>query len=149
MSQPPIPPTDQQAMIAASNNIMDIMKAQKEMDKVQALLKLLEIYEIDINIGGRQQKVLNLELITDYPSAKYVKSLVKNETWRESCRVVFHMPNDMHERLIGTMDTQFILKMNAFKRKREQAIVNGLKNEIAGTEQQVAPSRKKRFFGMI
>ena len=147
MSQPT--PNDQQAMINASNSILDVMKAQKEMDKVQALLRLLEIYDIDVTIGGRQQKVLNLELITEYPNAKYVKSLVKNESWRESVRTVFHLPEDMHERLIGTMDTQFILKMNAHKRKREQAIVNGLKNEVAGTEVNAQPSRKKRFFGMI
>lgn len=144
-----IPIDNQQAQLNASQSILDLMKAQKEMDKVQALLRLLEIYDIPITIGGRKQDVLNLELITEYPNAKYVKSLVKNETWRESARNVFHIPEDMQERLIGTMDTQFILKMNAHKRKREQAIVNGLKNEIAGTEVTPQPSRKKRFFGMI
>lgn len=143
------PIDNQQAQLNASQSILDLMKAQKEMDKVQALLKLLEIYDIDVTIGGRKQKVLNLELITEYPSDKYIKSLVKNETWREAVRTVFHLPPDMEERLIGTMDNQFILKMNARKRKREQAIVNGLKNDVAGTEISPQPSRKKRFFGMI
>lgn len=143
------PIDNQQAQLNASQSILDLMKAQKEMDKVQALLKLLEIYDIDVTIGGRKQKVLNLELITEYPSDKYIKSLVKNETWREAVRMVFHLPEDIEERLIGTMDSQFILKMNARKRKREQAIVNGLKNDIAGTEVTPQPSRKKRFFGMI
>jgi len=137
------------SLAVASQNIMDIIKNQQQMDKVQALLKLLAIEDLDITIAGEKQKVLNLELITEYPSAKYVKSMVKNETWRASCRTVFHLPHDMHEKLIGTMDTHFILKMNAHKRKRAQEIVNALKNDVAGTEVIPSNTRKKRFFGMI
>ena len=148
MSQP-IDQNTANTLAAASQNVMDIVSKQQQMDKVQALLKLLAIEDLDITIAGQKQKVLNLELITEYPNAKYVKSLIKNETWRQACRTVFHLPPYMEERLIGTMDTQFILKMNAHKRKRAQEIVNGLKNEVAGAEVIPNNTRKKRFFGMV
>lgn len=148
MSQP-VDQNTANSLAIASQNVMDLIKNQQQMDKVQALLKLLAIEDLKITIAGEEQTVLNLELITEYPSAKYVKSMVKNETWRSACRVVFHLPPTMQEKLIGTMDTQFILKMNAHKRKRAQEIVNGLKNDVAGTEVIPSNTRKKRFFGMI
>lgn len=139
-------PTEQ---AIASANIMDILSKQQQMDKVQALLKLLEIYDIPITIAGDKQTVLNLELITEYPNAKYVKEMVKNETWRESVKEVFHLPTLNHEKLVGTMDTHIILKMNAHRRKREQGIINALRNEVAGTEIIPSKTRTKRFFGMV
>lgn len=139
-------PTEQ---ALASANILDIISKQQNMDKVQALLKLLEIEDKPITIAGEKQTVLNLELITEYPNANYVKAMVKNETWRESARQVFHLPTLNNEKLVGTMDTHVILKMNAHRRKREQGIINALRNEVAGTEVIPNKTRTKRFFGMV
>lgn len=142
-------PTNQTEQSIASMNIMDILAKQQQMDKVQALLKLLDIEDKPITIAGEKQTVLNLELITEYPNANYVKAMVKNETWRESVRQVFHLPTLNHEKLVGTMDTHIILKMNAHRRKREQGIINALRNEVAGTEVIPNKTRTKRFFGMV
>lgn len=139
-------PTEQ---ALASANILDIISKQQQMDKVQALLKLLEIEDKPITIAGEKQTVLNLELITEYPNANYVKQMVKNETWRESVRQTFHLPTLNNEKLVGTMDTHVILKMNAHRRKREQGIINALRNEVAGTEVTPNKTRTKRFFGMV
>ena len=40
------------ATLQASQNVMDIINKAQQMDKVQALLKLLEIYDIDITMAG-------------------------------------------------------------------------------------------------
>jgi hypothetical protein len=143
------PQLDPANLALASNTIMDIIAKQQQMDKVQALLKLLEIYDIPITIAGDKHNVLNLELITEYPNANYVKTLVKNETWRASVKEVFHLPKIEDEKVIAHMDTQFILKMNAHRRKREQGIINALRNEVAGTEVVPSKQKTKRFFGMI
>lgn len=130
--------------------IMDfIAKQVTQMDKVQALLKLLEIVELEINIAGDKQKVLNLELITEYPSVNYTKIMTKNETWRKSVVEVLHLKDINEEKIVGTMDTQFMLKMISHRRKRAQEIVNALKNEVAGTEVTPQNTRKKKFFGMM
>lgn len=138
-----------QNLAVASQSIMDIINKQQSMDKVQALLKLLDIYDLDITIAGEKQKVLNLELITEYPNVNYTKTMTKNETWRRSVQQVFHLPDINDEKIVGTMDSQFILKMNSHRRKRAQEIVNALKNEVAGTEVIPTNQKRKKFFGMI
>lgn len=130
-------------------SILDtILKQQQNADKIQALLKLLEIYDIDITIAGDKSKVLNLELITEYTSPKIVSALVKNETWRRANQEVLHMKDINQEKIVGTMDTQYILKMNSNKRKREQSFVNALRNDKADAEVIPTNTRRRRFFGL-
>lgn len=144
-----INPTDPtQNLAVASQNIMDIINKQQQMDKVQALLKLLEIEQKDIDIVGKKEKILNLELITEYTGQNMTKFLVKNETWRKSAQKILHFKDINDEQLIGYMDTQIILKMISHKRKRAQEIINGLKNEVSGTEVIPEKTRRKSFFGM-
>lgn len=133
----------------ANDAIMNIIKNQQQLDRYLILKELLKIEDLDITIAGEKQKVLNLELITEYPNANYVKTLTKNETWRESCRQNFHLRTLNDEKIIGTMDTQFMLKMVSHRRKRSQEVVNALKNEVAGTEVIPSKTRTKRFFGMV
>lgn len=136
--------------LARSNeSILDVVSKITSMDKVQALLKLLELKQIDIEIVGEIYKVLNQELTTDYVSPAYVKFMVKNETWRKSVQEVLHLKNIDNEKLVGFMDTQVILKMVSYKRKRSQEIVNGLRNELSGTEVIPTNTRRKKFLGMI
>jgi hypothetical protein len=147
--QPPIDQNTVNTLAAASQNVMDIISKQQQMDKVQALLKLLNIEDLPITVVGEKQSVLSLELMTEYPNANYVKMMVKNETWRASCREVFHLPSIDKERIVGIQDIQIMLKMVSFKRKRPTEVINGLRNEVSGTEVIPSNTRKKRFFGMI
>jgi len=139
---------DSQNLAIASQSIMDIISKQQQMDKVQALLKLLEIAELDISITGDKYKVLNLELITEYTGKDTTKFMVKNETYRRTIQKVYHYKNLDDEKLIGFMDVQVMLKMISHRRKRAQEIINGLKNDIANTEVIPQNVKKKRFFGL-
>jgi len=139
----------QQNAELSTKNILDIMSQVQQMDKVQALLKLLEISEKEINMVGETYKILNLELITEYTGAKTTKFMVKNETWRKSVQEVFHRKDINDEKLVGFMDTQIILKMISHRRKRAHEIVNALKNEVAGTEVIPQNTKKKKFFGVL
>ena len=141
--------TDADKLNQASANIMDIISKQQQMDKVQALMELLKIYDIDITIAGDKQKVLNVELTTEHPNIKFVKELIKNETWRKSVQQVFMLPDLNIEKIVGTMDTQSQLKMVALKRKGAQLFVNGLRNDVAGAEVIPNNTKRKRFFGMM
>lgn len=136
-------------LAVASQNIMDIISKQQQIDKVQALLKLLEIYEIEINAVGEKHKVLNLELITEYTGKDITKYMVKNETTRKALQEVYHFNSIDDEKIIGFMDMEIMLKMTSHRRKRAQEIVNALKNEVAGTEVIPSKTRTKKFFGMI
>ena len=147
MAMPINPPVDNN-LIANSQSIMDIINKAQQMDKVQALLKLLEISDLDINIAGDPYKVLNLELITEYTGKDTTKFMVKNETYRKTIQKVYHYRNINDEKLIGFMDAQIQLKMTSHRRKRSQEIINGLKNDVANTEVIPQNVRKKRFFGL-
>lgn len=138
-----------QEITQRSIDIMDIIKQQQQMDKVQALLKLLEIIEKDINIAGDIQKVLNIELITEYPNANFTKTMIKNETWRNSVKQVLHLADVNEEKIVGAMDVQTMLKMISHKRKRAHEIINGLKNDTATTEIIPQNQKKKKFLGLI
>src|SRR5690242_3498397 len=92
-----------------SMDIMDIIKQQQQMDKVQALLKLMEISDIKINIVGREQKVLNLELITEYPNTNWTKMMMKHETWRHNLAEVMHYSDINEEKIVGAMNVQVML----------------------------------------
>ena len=119
------------------------------MDKVQALLKLLEISEKDINVAGDIQKILNIELITEYPNANFTKTMIKNETWRNSVKQVLHLADVNEEKIVGAMDVHTMLKMISHKRKRAHEIINGLKNDTATTEIIPQNQKKKRFLGLV
>lgn len=149
MDMPITNPTDSANLAIASQSIMDIISKQQQMDKVQALLKLLEINQLDITIAGEIYKVLNLELITEYTGKDTTKFMVKNETYRKTIQKVYHMNSIDAEKLIGFMDAQVMLKMTSHRRKRAQEIINGLKNDVAGAEVIPQNTKKKRFFGMV
>ena len=137
-----------QDLTTASQSIMDIISKAQQMDKVQALLKLLEIEEKSIVITGEPHKVLNLELITEYTGKDTTRFMVKNETYRRTIQKVYHYKDINDEKLIGFMDAQIMLKMTSHRRKRAQEIINGLKNDVAGAEVIPQNTRKKRFFGL-
>ena len=141
-------PNDQN-ITQRSVDIMDIIKQQQQMDKVQALLKLLEIKEADINVAGDLQKVLNIELITEYPNATFTKTMIKNETWRNSVKQVLHLEDVNEEKIVGAMDVYTMLKMTSHKRKRVHEIINGLKNDTATTEIIPQNTKKKKFLGLV
>lgn len=141
-------PNDQN-ITQRSVDIMDIIKQQQQMDKVQALLKLLEIKETDINVAGDLQKVLNIELITEYPNATFTKTMIKNETWRNSIKQVLHLDDVNEEKVVGAMDVYTMLKMTSHKRKRVHEIINGLKNDTATTEIIPQNTKKKKFLGLV
>ena len=141
------PPTDITALASNSQSIMDIINKAQQMDKVQALLKLLEITDLDINIAGDPYKVLNLELITEYTGKDTTKFMVKNETYRKTIQKAYHYRNINDEKLIGFMDAQVQLKMTSHRRKRSQEIINGLKNDVAGAEVIPQNVKRKRFLG--
>ena len=138
-----------QEITQRSIDIMDIIKQQQQMDKVQALLKLLEISEKDINVAGDIQKILNIELITEYPNANFTKTMIKNETWRNSVKQVLHLADVNEEKIVGAMDVHTMLKMISHKRKRAHEIINGLKNDTATTEIIPQNTKKKKFLGLV
>lgn len=135
-------------LATASQSILDVISKAQQMDKVQALLKLLEIEDKLITICGEPHKVLNLELITEYTGKDMTKFMVKNETYRRTLQKVYHYKSLDEEKLIGFMDTQVILKMISHRRKRAQEIINGLKNDVAGAEVIPQNQKRKRFFGL-
>lgn len=139
----------EQSIPIPKQSILDALQSDKQIDKVQALIKLLEIYELDITIAGDKHKVLNLELITEYPNVNYSKTMVKNETWRKSVMQVMMLDDINDEKVVGTMDTQFQLKMISHRRKRAHEIINGLRNEIAGTQVTIDNTRRRKFLGLI
>ena len=141
--------SNDQNITQRSVDIMDIIKQQQQMDKVQALLKLLEIKETDINVAGDLQKVLNIELITEYPNATFTKTMIKNETWRNSVKQVIHLEDVNEEKIVGAMDVYTMLKMVSHKRKRVHEIINGLKNDTATTEIIPQNTKKKKFLGLV
>ena len=141
--------SNDQNITQRSVDIMDIIKQQQQMDKVQALLKLLEIKETDINVAGDLQKVLNIELITEYPNATFTKTMIKNETWRNSVKQVLHLGDVNEEKIVGAMDVYTMLKMTSHKRKRVHEIINGLKNDTATTEIIPQNTKKKKFLGLV
>lgn len=132
----------------ASQNIMDIITKQEDKTWILVLLELLKLYDIKVNIAGMERIVSNLELITEYPNVQYTKILTKNETWRESVNQVFHLQQGEQEKIVGTMDYQFMLKMTSHRRKRAQEIVNALKHTDSSAEVIPDRTRTKRFFGM-
>ena len=140
--------TNTNDLATASQSILDVISKAQQMDKVQALLKLLEIEDKLITICGEPHKVLNLELITEYTGKDMTKFMVKNETYRRTLQKVYHYNSLDEEKLIGFMDTQVMLKMISHRRKRAQEIINGLKNDVAGAEVIPQNQKRKRFFGL-
>lgn len=149
MSLPNTVIPNQDNTIQNTQTILDLIAKQQQMDKVQALLKLLAIEQLDIEIAGEPYKVLNLELITEYTGKDTTKFMVKNETWRKTAQEVLHYKDINDEKLVGFMNSQIQLKMISHRRKRTTEIINGLKNEIATSEVIPNKTRTKRFFGMI
>lgn len=139
--------TDANTLAMASQQVMDIIRQNQQLDKMMVLNKLLEIIEIDINIVGEKYKILNQEILTEYTGNNMTKWMVKNETWRKSVQEVLHMKDINEEKLVGFMDAQVILKMKSNKRKGSQEIINALRNEVSGTEVIPSKTRTKRFFG--
>lgn len=148
--QLPIPITTQiNTLDQSSMDIMSIINAQKQLDKMMVLNELMKIYEVSVNIAGQETKILNQELLTEYTSAKITKFMVRNETWRRCVQEVFHMRDIDEEHLVGAMDTQIILKMKSHRRKGSQEIVNALRNEVSGTEVIPSKTRTKKFLGIV
>lgn len=139
--------TDANTLAMASQQVMDIIRQNQQLDKMMVLSKLMEIIEIDINIVGEKYKILNQEILTEYTGNNMTKWMVKNETWRKSVQEVLHMKDINEEKLVGFMDAQVILKMKSNKRKGSQEIINALRNEVSGTEVIPSKTRTKRFFG--
>ena len=110
----------------SSQSILDIISKAQQMDKVQALLKLIEIEDKKITICGEEHSVLNLELITEYIGKPMTQFMVKNETYRRTLQKVYHYNNINDEKLIGYMDAQIMLKMTSHKRQRAKEVINGL-----------------------
>lgn len=144
--QPKQESVDQLAL--ANQTIIDMISKQANLDKMMVLMELLKIYDIDMNIAGNIKHVNVQELLTELPNTKYTKEVTKNETWRRTVKEHFKLLSIDHEHIVGTMDKEFMLRMIAHKRQREKAVINGLKNELIGENQQ-QPTRKKRFFGMV
>ena len=132
---------------ASTQTILDLINKNQQIDKVKALLELLTIKDLEIMIAEEKFKVLNLELITEYTGKDMTKFMVKNETWRRSFAMVYHC-NINDEKLVAYMNAQVMLKMTSHKRKRVQEIINGMKNEVSGSEVIPSQTRTKRFFGM-
>lgn len=127
-----------------------LLKQQNQIEKIQAIVDgLLSIKELDITQAGDKTKVLNLELVTEYPNSRTVSAMVKNETWRRACQQLYGYPDINEEKIVGTMDTQYILKMNSNKRKRAQEFVNAIRNEQSGTEVIQQRTRQRRFLGLM
>ena len=144
-NQLPIPATQIQ-----EPSFMDIINSQSSIDRVKALVKLLELNQIDLDIVGEKHHIINQELLTEYSNPKTVQWMVKNETWRKSVQEVTHAKSiDDADRLVGFMDAQVILKMISFKRKREVGYINGLKGNDANQELVPQNTKRKRFFGMM
>lgn len=133
----------------ANAAILDMISKQSNLDKMMVLMEFLKSYDIDVDIAGEKKKVNSQEFLTELPNVNYTKTLTKNETWRRTVKEHFHLPHIDDEKIVGAMDKEFLFKMIAHKRKREQAIINGLKNDIAGTEVIPQNTKRKRFFGMI
>lgn len=140
----------QKAQLANANAaIIEMISKQSNLDKMMVLMEFLKSYDIEVNVAGELKKVNSQEFLTELPNVNYTKLLTKNETWRRTVKEHFHLTHIDEEKIVGAMDKEFMFKMIPHKRKREQAIINGLKNDIAGTEIIPQNTRKKRFFGMI
>lgn len=142
----PVPPSAGQE---ASVSILDMISKQTNLDKMMVLMEFLKAYDLEINIAGEKKNVNTQELLTELPNVKYTKEVTKNETWRWCVKQVYHYESIDTEKIVGAMDKEFMLKMIPHKRKREQSIINGLKNDLAGTEVLPEKNRRKRFFGMV
>lgn len=150
MSEQPQDTNPQLTALANSNaTILDMISKQANLDKMMVLMEFLKLYDIDVNVIGQIKKINVQELLTELPNVKYTKEVTKNETWRRTVQEHFHLPTLDHEYLVGTMDKEFMLKMIPHKRTREKSMINGLKNDIAGTEVVPQNTKRKRFFGMI
>lgn len=143
------PQIDTNALAQNSQKILDAIMQQTQLDRFLILNKLLEIVELDITIAGDTQKIHNLELITEYPNVQYTKTMVKNETWRKTVAEVLHIKdiNDA-DKIVGYMDTQFIIKMISHRRKRAHEVINALRNIDATAEVIPQNTRKKKFLGL-
>jgi hypothetical protein len=148
MSNPPEMNSSLVKMNENVNSIAEAIKMQSDPTLVMALLELLKIEDRKITIVGEPHTVSNLELITEYPNANYTRFMVKNETWRQSCKEVFHLKSVDEEKIVGFQDMQIMLKMISHKRKRAQEYVNGMKRESANMEIIPQNTKAKRWFGM-
>lgn len=141
------PPSNELAL--SQQAVLDIIQKQQQIDKVQALAKILEITQQKIKIVGEEFDILNLELLTEYSNAKTTQYMVKHETWRKSVQEVYHMKDINEEKQVGYMLEQVKLKMTSHRRKRVTEYINGLKNDIATAEVIPQNTKKKKFFGMM
>lgn len=142
--------TNQQADLQnTAQSIMDIIKNQQTLDKVLAMQKILDIYDVSITIAGEKQTINNQLILSELPNVSYTKTLAKNETWRHHIRQVCHMKSVDREKLVGAMDAIFMLYMVPHRRKRVTEYINGLKNDMATTELIPSKQKTKRFFGMM
>ena len=142
----PLPEVAQQPQ----QSLFDLINSQTQIDRVRALVKLLEIQQQKIKIVGEDYDILNIEMMTEYSNPKSVQFMVRNETWRKSVQEVIHAKTiDEADTLVGFMDTQIMLKMISYKRKRATEYINGLKGQEATAELIPTNTRKKRFFGMM
>lgn len=127
-----------------------IINSQASIDRVRALVKLLEINQIKMHIAGEEYDISNLELITEYSNKKMTEWMVKNETWRKSAQLVFHRKTiDEADTLVGFMDGQVMLKMVSHRRKRVTEYINGLRGMDANSEVIPQNTKRKKFLGMI
>lgn len=128
----------------------NIINSQASIDRVKALVKIMEITPIEIEIAGTKYPITTLELLTEYSNAKTTQWMVKNETWRRTAQMVFHKKsiND-GDQLIGFMDSQVQLKMTSHRRKRVIEYINGLRGMDATSEVIPQNTKRKKFLGMI
>lgn len=130
----------------ANQGIVDIMAGTRDPSRIQALLELYKEKNLDYNAV--------------YQSAKYIQTLTKNETWRESIAELCGMSinhgytkgdfEQDEEKIIKTMDAQFMLKSQSLKAKRSDQIVTALKNDYGemrgmGGEQK----QRRKFLGIF
>lgn len=123
---------------------MKIIQGQQDPSRIQALLELLKVNNLDA-VSVLQEKVQ--------------KELTKNETWRASVASVFglevnhdYLPSDFEtddEKIVKTMDAQFLKKSQSIKLgKRSDQIVTALKNDYS-ERTTVEGGKKRKFLGLI
>jgi len=126
-----------------------IAKQQQQLDRMMVTVKLMEITDVEVKMGGYTEKILNQEVITEHTNANSTKYMVKIASYRDAYRRVFHLKDIDEVPLVGYMHDQIIIKMKSHKRKGEHGIINAIRNEPSGTEVIPTAQRRKKFLGMI
>lgn len=102
--------------------------------RVQEFKKYIELAEEKTVITLLEKLVDEkiLEFITEYPSVKYTKEMVKIMTYLKSYAEVYNLDveNDEDLQELTEMTYQFMLKMTSHKRRRSHELVNGASRQM-------------------